>query len=256
MAEAPSNIYPQFKVKNNIHPNKFLAFPLIGSLVRIILSIPVFIVLLVYSFAYFFFWIVIPFYILFTGKYWDAAYNFFLGYMKFYTKLDLYLYGLTDKYPGFALNDGGRFEFHIDKPTKPNRWLALPVIGFIIRIILLIPYIIYTSVLQNGSMYAVVASWFTVLFKGRYAESLYEFNRDTIRVSNASYIYSLYLSDKYPSFWISMDHQGVKIFLIILGAISSVPSPNPFHDEKQQAPYEINNENNQFDFEESIFKRS
>ncbi len=231
MAEVTKDIYPHLVIKNNEHPNKLLAFPLVGFIIRTILLIPVYIAGWFLSIAYIFLWIITPFVILFTGKYWDTAYNFNIGLMKFYTKMVLYAYGLTDKYPGFKLDTNGIFELQYDKPLKPNRWLSLPFFGFIIRFILLIPYIIYESVLQYGAFVAVIASWFAVLFKGKYPESLYEFNRDGTRVSLALMGYMTYMSDSYPSFWISMKHQTVKIVLIVIGALwmlsSFATQPDP-----------------------------
>lgn len=219
MAEAPKNIYPKFYVENNKKPNKFLNFPILGFIVKIILLIPVWIeafflgigtiFILVYS------WIVISF----TGRYSNFAYKYFLGLMRFWTKIKLYIFGITDKYPGFKLNTNGLFTLDIAKPEKPNRWLAIPLIGLVIRFVLLVPYLIFTDVMQRGANIAMFLSWFVILFKGRLPESLYEFERDSLRVNYASNAYIVGLSDKYPSFHISMNHQTAKILLLIVGAI-------------------------------------
>jgi hypothetical protein len=139
--------------------------------------------------------------------------------MKFCIKIYLFLYGITDKYPGFDLDSNGLFELDIKKPTHPNRGFALPLLGIIARIILLIPYIIFNGVLNRGSGVAVLISWFAVLFQSKYPDSLYEFERDSLRVSLATSTYLTGLSDKYPSFYISMDHKNVKIALIIAGVL-------------------------------------
>jgi hypothetical protein len=159
------------------------------------------------------------FVVLFTGEYWDTAYTFFLGVMRFSTKITLFLYGITDKYPGFDLDSNGIFELDIQKPKSPSRWLAIPFIGFFVRLILLIPYYIFTSVMERGAGVGVFISWFAVLFKNLYPESLYEFERDSVRVSLATSTYLSGLSDKYPSFYISMNHKNIKIALIIAGAL-------------------------------------
>ena len=224
MAETHTNIYPKLVIKNNEHPSRLLSFPLVGILIRVILIIPVAIVGIFYTLWYFVLWLVVPFAILFTGKYPDSIYNFFLGYLKFYVKLSLYLFGLTDKYPGFGLDDNGLFELHFEKPKKLSRLFSFPLLGIIIRLVLLIPYLIYESVLQYGSQWAVVFSWFTVLFKGKYHESLYEFNRDFLRVALAETLYTSYLTDKYPSYHISMNHKRIKILLIVLGSLSLLNS--------------------------------
>lgn len=219
MAHAPTNLYPHLTVKVNQNPNRFYAFPVLGIVVKLVMLIPVFIESFFLSFAFLFFLIANPFVVLFTGNYWAAAYDFFLGMMRFYTKIYLFILGLSDEYPGFNLKENSRFELTIAKPANPNKWLAFPFFGFVIRIILLIPYQIYSQVLRNGSFIAMVLSWFAVLFKDKIPESLYEFEKDSLRVALANTSYVIGLSDKYPSFTISMNHQTVKILLIIAGAI-------------------------------------
>lgn len=212
-----TKLYPHLVVHNNAHPNKLLAFPFLGILIKLIFLTPVWLWFIGLSVVYVFYWIVLPFYILFTGKYWNSAYNFTLGLLRLSTKTYLYLGGITDKYPGFRLNDGGLFTLTIEKPQKPQKLLAFPLLGLAVRIILLIPFCIFANVLMYGSGVAIFVSWFIVLFKGKYPESLYEFVTDTIRVSNAMTAYLTYMSDDYPSFMISMKHQTIKILLIIAG---------------------------------------
>ncbi len=213
------NLYPHFEVENNKTPDMLYAFPLLGFILKLIMVIPIIIEFCFLSIAFMFLWTVNLFVVLFTGKYWDTAYHFFVGYLRLSTKFNLFLFGLTDKYPGFALNTDGLFTLDIEKPTHPNRWLSIPFFGPLTRLVLLIPYIIFQSVLNQGSVVAMVISWFAVVFKKKYPESLYEFVRDNLRVSNAASAYMLGLKDVYPSFDMSMNHQTVKILLIIAGAL-------------------------------------
>jgi hypothetical protein len=221
MADTIKNLYPHFTVENNKNPNRFLNFPFLGILIKVIILIPVWIEAFFLGIAAFFILLISWFVISFTGRYWDVAYRFFVGLMKFWIKIRLYMFGITDKYPGFGLNTNGLFEFDIPKPENPNKWLAIPLLGIVVRFILLIPYCIFSDVLYRGANFAMFLSWFVILFKGRLPESLYEFERDSLRVNYASNAYIVGLSDKYPSFHISMNHQTAKILLIIVGAIFS-----------------------------------
>ncbi len=230
MAEKTSDIYPHFVVENNKKPNRLFAFPVIGIIIKIILLIPIFIEMFFLAIAAGVILVITWFVVLFTKTYWDPAYRFFLGLMRLTAKTKLYLFGLTDTYPGFTLDTNGLFTLDIPKPTHCNPWLAIPLIGFIIRFILLIPYLIFSEVLDRGSGVAMVISWFAVTFKKVFPESLYEFERDTLRVEFAADAYLIGLSDTYPSFAISMNHQTTKILLIIAGAVlfawsASMPSP-------------------------------
>jgi hypothetical protein len=212
-------MYPELIIPNNAHPKKLYAFPVIGLLIKFILLIPVCIVYILLSLVFSVLWFITPFVILFTGKYWDTAYKFTLGYLSYYAKIVLFTTGITDKYPGFTLEPAGIFEIRLAKPEAPSRLLAFPVLGIFMRLIIMIPYSIYQTVLLYGMYMAIIASWFGVWIKGTYPESLYEFIKDELRVNLAYTSYMTYLSDTYPSFKISMNHKKIKIILLILGII-------------------------------------
>lgn len=238
--------YPEFVIHNNEHPNRLLAIPFIGFLIRLILIIPPALVNVFLGIWFFILWLITPFVILFTGKYWETGYKYSLMYLRYSTKIGLYVYGITDKYPGFSFDEGGIFTLTYEKPANPSRLLAFPLLGFLIRIILLIPYIIYVEVLGRGVFVALVCSWFVILFTGRYPESLYEFIRDTFRVSIASGLYLSYLSDTYPSFRISMNHKVIKIILLVFGALlllSSLFSPHSHREPNNMYNYNVSSQN-------------
>lgn len=218
--ENTANIYPTLRVELIQTPNRLYAIPIFGGLFKFIILIPIIIELYVLFFAMLVMIITNPFYVLFTGKYWDSAYQFFLGYMRFWTKLTFFLYGLTNKYPGFSLNIDDTFSVDIAMPQTPNKLFAIPLLGGLARGILLIPFTIFFYIIQYAANIGVILlAWAVVLFKGKYPESVFELIRDTTRLGLSSGCYFLGLSDKYPSFSISWNHKGIKIFLIILAII-------------------------------------
>jgi hypothetical protein len=237
-AASPINLYPKLTNMNNEHPNRLLAFPVFGFIIRIILTLPAFVVLFLLMYAYLGAIVITSFYILFTRKYWQPAHAVTVAYLIYTIKINLYMFGLTDKYPGFNFETNNIFELDVGMPEKPSRLLAFPLLGSFLRAILLIPYFIFAVVLANGTQVAVLCSWFGVLFTGKYPESLYEFNCDNIRVSSRLNMYAAYLSDTYPSFHISLNHKTIKIILIILGAalmlFSSLNDFNGFQRDMQQ----------------------
>ncbi|HEX8931734.1 MAG TPA: DUF4389 domain-containing protein [Patescibacteria group bacterium] len=216
---ATQKIYPHLEIDNNKHPNRLLNFPFIGIFIKLVILIPIFIEIGFLGLVAFFALIINWFVISFTGKYWNAAYDLFLGIMRLSAKMRFYMFGVTDRYPGFTFTTQGILTLEVAKPEKPNRWLAIPLLGIAIRAILLIPYFIFSDVLNQGAGFAMFLSWFVILFKGTLPESFYEFEKDSVRVSLSVSAYLLGLSDEYPSFVISMNHQTVKIALIIIGAI-------------------------------------
>lgn len=221
ISQNPQRFYPDLKIDHLQNPNRFYAFPFLGGLFKIIILIPVFVEISFLVLFWLFLALINSLVVLFTGKYWDFNYNFSLGLFRLLTKISFYFNGLSNKYPGFSftLTD---FTLDIKKPEKPGRFYAVPILGGLVRIILLVPYFIWTQILSNASWAGTIISSIPVLFKGYYPESTYELNRDTTRISLGCYAYILGLSDVYPSFWISFNHKTVKIVLLIMGVLLSL----------------------------------
>ena len=166
--------------------------------------------------------IVNSFYVLTKGTYWDVSYKLNIGVFRQIAKAAFFFAGLTNKYPGFALEIADNFSLDMAKPNNPNKLFAFPIFGGVARIILLIPFAIYTQVVQNGARIGTVASSIPVLINGNYPESTFELTRDALRLVLAQSAWITGLSDNYPSFKISMNHQRVKIILLVLGALITI----------------------------------
>jgi len=230
---APANIYPKFSIAHIKNPTRFWAFPVLGGLIKIIIMIPVFIELLFVAL----YTVVITMFVnslvvLITGKYWRHCYNVNVGLLKLGAKIHLYFIGLSNKYPGFSLGTNG-FELNFTYPAVSSRYFAIPLFGGVTRLILLIPYLVYMMAISKGAFLGVIISSFWVLFQGRYPETSYEFARDALRLSISETLYFAGISDKYPSFYISLDHATLKLLLIIFavstggwGSTNSNANPN------------------------------
>lgn len=135
------NLYPTLAISHIQNPNRFYAVPLLGGFIKVIMLIPVWLEAMVLALAYFFVSIINSLVVLLTGKYWEFAYRFNLGLMRFGSKIYFFFWGLTNAYPGFNLSTNSQFILDIAKPDKPSRVLAFPILGGVIRIVLLIPYL-------------------------------------------------------------------------------------------------------------------
>lgn len=96
-------MYPELVIKRITKPTRWYAIPLVGFFVKLLMVLPVGIELLFLKTAQFFFSMINSCSIFFKGKYWKLAYDFNLGVMRLETNLSFFLWGLTDKYPGFSL---------------------------------------------------------------------------------------------------------------------------------------------------------
>lgn len=214
-------MYPQIAIDRNLNPNRLYAIPLLGFLIKIIILIPVFLEVWLLSIVTGIIVILInPFAVLFTGKYLKLSYDLATGVMRLGIKISFYLTGVTDQYPGFSIGTTP-FTWDLAYPESSSRLFAIPILGFLIRFILIIPYSIFNQVVSTGSVVAafVIITPLSVLIKGYYPETTHEIIVDSNRLNNASMAYMYGLSDKYPSFNISWHHKTLKIILIIIGAL-------------------------------------
>lgn len=225
--------YPDITVENNQNPNKLYAIPLLGGLIKIILSIPLIFILIFFQLFVFLSVIVNTFVVLFSGKYWLTSYEFVIDLIRFNVKFYLWWAGVTDTYPGFDFQIKDNYKVEVINPQQSNRLFAIPFLGLFARVLLLIPFFIFSSLIENAGRLAAVCASVVVLFSGKYPESLYELVCDSIRLQMASTVYMFGVSDTYPSFYISMKHKKVKIIFIIIAALITLFSAVKSENSKQ-----------------------
>lgn len=214
------NFYPTIHIDRIQDPGRFFSIPIIGGFIKLILLIPVFIELGILYMINWIFQVINALIVLFSGNYWNFAYRYNAGLMRLSLKLNFYLFGLTNKYPGFNFEINDIYAVDIPYPEHPNRLFAVPLIGILIRSVLMIPFIIYqVFISQAAAIGAFIFSWPLVLFKKQYPESTFELVRDQTRLALSYTMYLTGLSDKYPSFKISMNHKKMKMLLIGISLI-------------------------------------
>lgn len=101
----PPDVYPVNLVLTYPERSSRL-FALLGILlpIKALLLIPHIIVLYFLSLASFIVTIVAYFAILFTGRYPKGMYDFVGGVLRWQTRLNAWMFSLSDKYPPFSLN--------------------------------------------------------------------------------------------------------------------------------------------------------
>ncbi len=222
-APAPGSVskrlYPIFIIDRNQNPNRFYATPMIGGIVKTFMLIPVVFMLWFAILCLGVSLLINPFVVLFTGKFWTPAYNWVVKYASLQTKIYLFVNGLTDKYPGFHFAIRDSFILNIPYPTVPSKLYAIPLLGFAIRFVLLLPFAIFAEIILNSASVMAIFSSFSVFFKKYYPESTHEFVRDSIRLELAGTLYSTGISDTLPTYKISKNHLLLKLLFIVPGII-------------------------------------
>ena len=202
MSTTPSEAtdYPLFAIEHIQNPNRLWAFPMIGGTIKTLIILPVAVWLLIVGLAANILSIINSLVVLFTGKYWEPAYTVVLGSMRLSTKANCFLLGLTDSCPGFSLDSGEGIELAIAMPAEPSRFFALPWIGLVVRVILLIPMLIVLYVIGILAVLVFWIAWIPVLFAGQYPPALFNIMVYAQRLQLRLSAYTYGLSDRYPKF--------------------------------------------------------
>ncbi len=91
-------------------------------------------------------------------------------------------------------------EINIPQPKTPDKLWAIPVLGILLKIILLIPVFIEIAVLSWITMILSMVNSFVVLFTGEYMPTSYNLNMGLFRLVSKMTFYLLGVTDKYPGF--------------------------------------------------------
>lgn len=214
-------IYPTINITLIQDPSRLLVIPILGWLLKTISLIPQCIIELPLLYLA---WSIVlttnSLVILLTGRYWKFAYNFNLGLMRFTTKTFFFAYGLTNKYPGFRFTINDNYSVEISYPEHPNRWLAFPLLGILVRWLLMVPVLIWVNIVYGAATIGFfIIAWVPIVFTKKYPESIFELTVDQMRLQLAIMAYISGLSDTYPTLRISFHHPVKKVILLLAGLI-------------------------------------
>jgi hypothetical protein len=181
------------------HPINFLSVRpiernrLTGAL-RIIWVIPQMVVLFFVFIGAFFVVILGWLAALLTGELPDFAENYLSGVVRWGTRVNGYLYFLTDAYPPFSLEEDLDYPIQVALPQRaPLNRLAV-----LFRIFLVIPAAVVSSVAGAGLGFISVASWAMIIFTGAQPIPLFEAARAVIRFQARLAGYFMMLTAEYP----------------------------------------------------------
>lgn len=91
-------------------------------------------------------------------------------------------------------------QVHFIIPARNSRFYALPLLGYVVRLLLLLPHMILTVLLGLLVGLLQLVLWLPVLLTGRYPKWGYSFVGGYLRWSTRLQAFSLGLTDQYPPF--------------------------------------------------------
>ena len=167
-------------------------------LVKWLAAIPHFIALFFVAIGFLVGWVVAFFAVLFTGKYPEGLFNFFLGFLRWSWRVNAYISLMEDKYPPFTLDDDPDYpvRLNIDYPPegKIARWR---VIG---NYFLAIPHLIILYFLIIGVFVVQIIAFFAILFTKEFTRGMFDFMANAYRWQARVTSYQLFMTEKYPPF--------------------------------------------------------
>jgi Domain of unknown function (DUF4389) len=134
--------------------------------------------------------------ILFRQRYPRWWFDFNLELNRFATRVEAYLFLLTDRYP--STEDQQTVHVYVEYPNVKkdlNKWLPL------VKWLLAFPHYLVLLVLAIGAAIATIIAWFSILFTGKYPKGLFDYVVGVGRSAWRVTAYAILLTtDEYPPF--------------------------------------------------------
>ena len=183
--------------------NRLWAIPVVGYYAKLIILIPHLLILTVLEIVCYFLQYVMWIPVLFTGQYPAWGHTLYGGTVSWRMRFFAFMFGLTDAYPAFSLSDPGTGREAVilfQPPVRYNRLYAVPILGAVIRTVLLIPHLLTLWLYSMVVGFSQLFLWIPVLLTGKYPQSARDTVGGYLRYTTRLYMYSLGLTDKYPPF--------------------------------------------------------
>ncbi len=137
--------------------------------------------------------------IVFREKYPRWWFDFNLAFLRFDNRVMSYLLLLRDEFPSTDEEQSVHLEVpYPEVRSDLNRWMPL------VKWFLAVPHYLVLVVLDLGVVVAAIASWFAIVFTGRYPKRLFAFIVGVMRWHNRVVGYAFaFVTDRYPPFRLS-----------------------------------------------------
>jgi len=167
--------------------------PRLTVLFRLLLAIPHFVWIVLWSIVVFFAAFVVWILALITGRVPDSLHSFLAAYIRYATHLVAFVYLIGRRFPGFTGRAGSYgIDVEIDPQARQSRWKTL------FRFFLAIPAFILASALGGVALVIALLAWWYALATGRMPEGMRNLGAGCLRYSAQTYAYALLVTDRYP----------------------------------------------------------
>jgi Domain of unknown function (DUF4389) len=187
VAGAPAHHPIGLIVTDDLHRSRLTVF------FRILLAIPQFIWLTLWSIAAGIVILIAWFAALFMGRLPDGLHNFLAAFLRYYAHVNAYVLLLANPWPPFLGNVEYPIDARIDPPARQNRWTIF------FRFLLVIPADLLSYVFRIVNNIVAFLGWFVCIFTGRMPEGMRNLSAWLFRYEIQTFAYSMLLTGRYPS---------------------------------------------------------
>src|SRR5438105_9580567 len=160
---------------------------------RLILTIPHWIWLALWSIAVylaaFIGWVIA----VFTGRLPDAFHDFIAGYTRYFTHVYAYWHLLADPFPSFSGGSAYPVDLEVGPPDVQSRLTVF------FRFLLAIPAFLLAYVFRSLMSVLAFIGWFYALATGRMSEGIENLGNFALRYESQTLGYAFLVTGKYPS---------------------------------------------------------
>ena len=161
-------------------------------LFRVLLAIPHFVWIALWSVAVVFAAFAAWFAALVTGRVPAGLHRFLAAYVRYAVHLQAYVFVVGRRFPGFTGRPGYGIDLELDPPQPQRRLVTL------FRLFLSVPALLLASALTGVLVVAGFLGWWYALARGRMPEGLRNLGTVCIRYVEQTSAYLLLLTDRYP----------------------------------------------------------
>lgn len=130
---------------------------------------------------------------LFAGRLEEDVHGFLGRFVRYHVHLYAYLLLLANPWPRFNGRPGYPLDVELDAPQRQRR------LGVFFRLVLALPALVFSSVLQVVLYTIAFLGWFAALALGRLPDGMGELGTYCLRYQTQTFAYVLLLTPAYPS---------------------------------------------------------
>ena len=159
---------------------------------RLLLSIPHFVWLVLWSVAAFLAAFANGLVALFRGRSASSLHRFLAAYVRYYAHVTAFVTLVANPFPGFTGEPGYPVDIVVDPPERQSRWITF------FRIFLAIPAFVISGALSAVLFVVALLGWFAALVTGRMPTGLRNLGAYCVRYASQTNAYWFVVTEAYP----------------------------------------------------------